>query len=134
MSLALAGCVILDKNQNIYLLHRNKKGFTQWELPGGKVEPNETVEQAAVRELEEELGVTVTLKKMLGETHFNEGDLEYAYTWFLAEVNEGAMSICEPETFDDLRSFSFDELPNLQLSNNMKKLYESISNGEAQLA
>jgi len=133
MSLNLAGCVILDKDKNIYLLHRNKNGFVQWELPGGKVEPGEAIEQTAVRELKEELGVTVKLVKRLGETHFEENNTSHLYTWFLAKIRAGEMTICEPETFDDLRSFSLNELSALKLSNNMVKLREAILAGEVQI-
>ncbi|RLU94610.1 NUDIX hydrolase [Streptomyces griseocarneus] len=36
-----------------------------WDLPGGMAEANESPEQAATRELEEELGLTVTLRELL---------------------------------------------------------------------
>lgn len=133
MNVALAGCVLFGEKRDIYLLHRNKSGFTQWELPGGKVEPGETLEQAAIRELREELGVEVTLKRKLGETSFSENSLEYIYTWFIAEVTEGALSICERGIFDNLKSFSIEELSGLKLSSNMKKLHDAVLRGEVVL-
>lgn len=38
-----------------------------WEFPGGKVEPGETPEQAAVREIAEELGCQIVLDSWLPE-------------------------------------------------------------------
>ena len=38
----------------------------QFALPGGKVDPGESAEQAALRELEEELGITVSENTILG--------------------------------------------------------------------
>lgn len=41
----------------------------RWELPGGKVEPGESPERAAVREVMEELGVAVRVGRRLGGRH-----------------------------------------------------------------
>lgn len=38
----------------------------QWALPGGRVDPGETIEQTALRELEEELGITLSAADILG--------------------------------------------------------------------
>ena len=49
-----------------------------WELPGGKVEPGESLESALQRELLEELGLKVTVGQELARTvyHYERGSIE----------------------------------------------------------
>ncbi|MCX2788545.1 8-oxo-dGTP diphosphatase MutT [Vibrio sp. Sgm 5] len=51
---------------------KHKGGF--WEFPGGKVEQNETVEQAMIRELEEEVGITVTEQALFEHLEYDYPD------------------------------------------------------------
>lgn len=59
----VAAAVMLRADGREFLLAQRPAGKVYagyWEFPGGKVEPGESVRQALVRELQEELGITVT--------------------------------------------------------------------------
>ncbi len=52
-------CALVDSDKKVLIAQRpeGKAMAGLWELPGGKLEPGETPEQAIVRELSEELGI-----------------------------------------------------------------------------
>jgi ADP-ribose pyrophosphatase YjhB (NUDIX family) len=58
-----ADALILDDQGRILLVRRADDGL--WAMPGGWVEPDETPEQAVVRESLEETGLVVSARRLL---------------------------------------------------------------------
>jgi 8-oxo-dGTP diphosphatase len=64
--------VVLLQDDKIALIERQRAGQHYFTFPGGHVEPGETPEQAAVRETREELGLEVSIKRLLAEIWWND--------------------------------------------------------------
>jgi mutator protein MutT len=67
---SVALCIVLQDDVPCLLITRRAAGLRahagQWALPGGRRDPGESIEQAAVRELSEETGISVPASSVLG--------------------------------------------------------------------
>ena len=66
-----------------------------WEFPGGKMEPGETPEAAVVREIEEELRVTVRPTAFIETVEYDYPTFHLTMHCFMCEVVSGEITLTE---------------------------------------
>jgi 8-oxo-dGTP pyrophosphatase MutT (NUDIX family) len=91
-------CVLTDSDR--VLLVRHTYGNRAWDLPGGNVRRTEEVEEAASREMEEELGVRVERWDALGDILRISYGCQDTLHCFHAELDDPALVLNGAEIAD----------------------------------
>lgn len=83
---------IVNKNGQLLMIKRAKQeGNLIWGFPGGKVEKNETLEDACIREIYEETGINARIISCIGERV--HPDTQTSITYFLCKYISGEPTI-----------------------------------------
>lgn len=110
---------VIIKNNKLLVMYRKK--FKEYVLPGGKIDVNETKEEAAVRETKEELGVDVEIVKELSMEEHVVKDKKYIEYNFLSKLKDKQIpKIMEPESYRDFKWIDLNELDKLPLPEYLK--------------
>jgi 8-oxo-dGTP diphosphatase len=107
--------IIPYPDNKILLIKRNTRPFVgYWALPGGRMDPGETIEQTVVREVKEETGLEAEIICVIGE-YVEKGikdDIDYEYypTCFVVKPVGGELKKQDSE-IQEMKLFSLDALP-----------------------
>jgi 8-oxo-dGTP pyrophosphatase MutT (NUDIX family) len=127
VKIVAAGGIVENEEKKILFQFRRGK----WDLPKGKLDDGETLEECAVREVEEETGVkNIELGELVGVTsHFyneKEQEIEKETHWFAMKVfGEQQLVPQVEEDIFELRWVAEHELQDY-LKNSFKNIVEII--------
>jgi 8-oxo-dGTP diphosphatase len=101
---AAGGVVVRDGR--VLLVHRPR--YDDWTFPKGKLDPGESFENAALREVEEETGVRCSLGRELPSSEYQVGDRPKVVRYWLMTPS-GEMAFEPNDETDDVRWVTPDE-------------------------
>ena len=122
-----SAAVVMNEHKQILLVKLTYQRFHPWGLPGGSLDYGEQPQYAVVREMFEETGITLEIKKFL-----------LARTWtpdrvgmyYLCRIKEGEFQ--PSEEVSELDYFSKDNLPDVRPLDVglIKQIYEMVNDDE----
>ncbi len=101
-----AGGIVI-KNESILML---RKTNGDWVLPKGRIEIDETFQEAAIREVQEETGILAKILSFIGDINYqykniwhNNELIDKYVTWYLMSEIEGDLIPLKEEGFIEAR-------------------------------
>lgn len=97
-NIEVVAAVIID-NDKIFATQRGYGEFKgRWEFPGGKVECGESLEIALLREIKEELGVSIIIQKKLCTVEYDYPNFHIILHCFICQIESGTPYLLEHES------------------------------------
>lgn len=136
-SAAAVAALVIDKNGKLMLVTRGvEPDYGKLDLPGGFVDPGETVENALFRELDEELGLKIKSFEYIGSA-----PNEYVFSEFTVFTLDLAFKVSPEFTsglkpMDDILAYKFytedeinyDDIPAPSIKKFVKDFFENNEN------
>lgn len=128
----LAGAVVCSHHENDLYVGLVHDVFGYWTLPKGKIEAGENESDGASREIQEEIGVSITVAEKLGENQYiankpDQGKIVKHVSYFLAFAEYSPLTLEHKEKkggLDDAKWFNSKEIHTLRIYDDIKPLIE----------
>ncbi|WP_444684507.1 NUDIX hydrolase [Alkalicoccus luteus] len=118
--LIVTGATVIVLNDNHELLFQHRSDTKEWGFPGGAMEPGESLEQTAARELLEETGLTAGSLEQIGvlsgaELYFTYPNGDEVYNVISLYLAQGVQGEETPDQLEsiELAYFSLQRLPSI---------------------
>jgi 8-oxo-dGTP pyrophosphatase MutT (NUDIX family) len=121
-----AGGIVVNSNKEILWIFR--RGF--WDLPKGKLDPNESIEACAIREVMEETGISnlvlgdliLTTNHQYHDTYLNT-EVEKTTYWY--QMTTDTIQEGVPQTEEDIEAIAW--VKKADIAPYLAKTYENIN-------
>ncbi len=114
------GVILVKKDGTILLGKRHPdpdkadsafRSSGEWCLPGGKLDWGETFEEGAIREVQEETGITIADPQVISVHNCKNEHAHFMTVGLLAEQWQGEAQVMEPDEITEWDWFALDNLP-----------------------
>lgn len=116
-----SGPVIIENGKILLVKEQKENHITRWLFPGGKADPNESIEETCRREVKEEVGIEIEIIKPLKTIQRTENDKNWTLHHFLAK------RIGEIKPGDDIVEYAWLDINNLP-EDCSPNVYEIVKN------
>lgn len=109
--LYFAAKAFILENQKFLALKRSEEKGDLWELPGGRMEYGETLEETLHREIKEETNLDIIQKRILNSWDLIEENRQISGIIYLCELNSNSIVLSDEHS--DYKWFSTSEIDKL---------------------